>query len=37
MLLPEIVKTKLEQQSHLNLTNPSDKDIISLAGQISKP
>lgn len=34
MQLPEIVKAKLEQQSQLNLTNPSDKDIISLAGQI---
>lgn len=34
MQLPAIVKAKLEQQSKLNLTNPSDKTIVSLADQI---
>lgn len=34
MHLPDIVKSKLEQQSQLNLTNPSDKTIVSLAEQI---
>lgn len=34
MQLPAIVKNKLEQQSQLNLTNPSDKTIVSLTEQI---
>lgn len=34
MQLPAIVKAKLEQQSQLKLTNPSDKDIMSLSDQI---
>lgn len=34
MQLPAIVKTKLEQQSQLDLSNPSDKTVISLVEQI---
>lgn len=34
MQLPEIVKAKLEQQSQLNLTRPSDKTIAILADLI---